>query len=91
MKLIVTTISWFLTALEISLFARAILSWLPGGTSSIQMIRKFLFDLTEPILQPIRQLIERSIFQGNGNIFDISPLVAFIMIDAIKAILHNAI
>lgn len=87
MKLITLALSWFLSAIEIILFARVIFSWFPNGSPAIYNIKKLLFELTEPILEPIRKLIERSIFQGNGNIFDISPLVAFILIDALKAFL----
>ncbi len=87
MDLIIRTISWFLTAIEIALFARVILSWIPAGTPLLMKLKAFLFELTEPLLEPIRMLIERSIFQGNGNIFDISPLIAFIIIDALKAII----
>ena len=87
MELLVKTVSWFLTAIEIALFARIPLSWIPSGSPMIIRVKGFLYELTEPLLEPIRKLIERSIFQGNGNIFDISPLIAFIVIDALKAIL----
>lgn len=87
MKLIITTFVWFLTALEIALFARAILSWFSGGFQMISGLQQILHDITEPMLQPIRLLIRRSIFQGNGSIFDISPLIAFILIDALKSFL----
>ena len=87
MGLVRKTISWFLTAIEIGLFARVLLSWVPSASPAILKIKRFLYELTEPLLEPIRKLIERSIFQGNGNIFDISPLIAFIVIDALKAIL----
>ncbi|MDO4766418.1 MAG: YggT family protein [Eubacteriales bacterium] len=84
-KLILTTIFWFLTAIEFALLARVLLSWFPN-VSSLYSVKKFLYEITEPILQPIRKLIDKSIFQGNGSIFDISPLIAFIVIDALKAI-----
>ena len=87
MNVLTTTIVWFLTALEIALFARAILSWVSVAAPAIHGLQRLLYELTEPMLQPIRALIERSIFQGNGNIFDISPLIAFILIDVIKALL----
>ena len=87
-RLVIRTISWFLTAIEIALFARVLLSWLPAALPLVAKLKGFLYELTEPLLAPIRKLIERSIFQGNGNIFDISPLIAFIIIDAlIKTIL----
>lgn len=86
MNLISRTFFIFLTTIETILFVRIILSWVPN-TDFIVPIKKIIYEITEPILSPIRSLIERSIFQGNGNIFDISPLIAFLVIDAIKVFL----
>lgn len=86
MDLISRTLFIFLTIIETILFIRVILSWAPN-TDFIIFIKKFIYEITEPILSPIRALIERSIFRGNGNIFDISPLIAFLVIDAIKVFL----
>lgn len=82
-----TTLSWFLSAIEIFLFARVVLSWITTGGPMLKRLHLAVYNLTEPILQPIRALIEHSIFRGNGNVFDISPLIAFIVIDAIKRFL----
>lgn len=86
MDLISRTLFIFLTIIETILFVRILLSWAPNTDLTVP-IKKVIYEITEPILSPIRALIERSIFRGNGNIFDISPLIAFLVIDAIKVFL----
>lgn len=53
------------------LFARAILSWIPNLDPSHPAVR-VLYDITEPVLEPIRKLIPPL-----GGVMDISILVAF--------------
>ncbi len=70
------------------IFARIIVSWIPLFTqrpldTSNPLIR-FLFDVTEPLLAPIRR------FALVGQI-DLSPLVAIFALIIIREILSQAI
>lgn len=70
------------------IFARIIVSWIPLFTQrpldmSNPLIR-FLFDVTEPLLAPIRR------FALVGQI-DLSPLVAIFVLIIIREILSQAI
>ena len=60
------------------LFARAIMSWFPySGDSPLNPVRRVIFTLTEPVLAPFRRIIPPI------GMFDVSFLVAFIVIELI--------
>lgn len=69
-----------ITLLEIVgylIFARVIVSWLPINRDN--PILQFIYQVTEPILAPIRNLISRSSI-GGGMMIDFSPIVAWLLI-----------
>ncbi len=60
-------IYWFL------LLGRVIMSWINVGPDSpIAPIRSFLFQVTEPVLGPLRSVLPRT------GMFDLSTIVALI-------------
>jgi YggT family protein len=64
------------------LLLRALLSWFPYNPSSpINPVRRVVFTLTEPVLAPFRRII-RPI-----GMFDISFLVAFIVVQLVVSFL----
>lgn len=69
--------------IEIAILARVVISWLPVNKDS--RIIQFLYTITEPILAPIRSMIEKSAF-GKNMMFDISPIVAFLLIGIVRNI-----
>ncbi len=81
------TLSIFLTVIEFILIARVVISWLP--ISKDHPAIEFLYTITEPILSPIRKLIQKSIFGGKGMMLDFSPLIAFLIIDFINKFLRS--
>lgn len=86
---IVATVGIFIRILEFLIIANAFLSWLPLGYDNpiVNIVRR----LTEPILGPVRKLMERSIF-GKGNMMvDFSPIVAFMLLEAINFIVINVL
>ena len=48
----------FLGALYFAMFARAVISWLPLDDDN--PIETFLYAITEPLITPVRMLVERS-------------------------------
>lgn len=81
--LIFRTLGILFTIIEFAILARVIISWLPvqRGNKLIAL----LYQVTEPILAPIRSLIERSSF-GRNLMFDVSPIIAFLLIGLIRNI-----
>ena len=73
-----------INAIYVVLFIRVILSWFRIGTGNPFV--RVIYEMTEPILGPIRLLIEKSIFGGRkgGMILDISPLIAFIFLQLLQ-------
>ncbi len=73
-----------INAVYVVLFLRVILSWFRVGTENPFV--RIIYEMTEPILSPIRMLIEKSIFGGRkgGMILDISPLIAFILLQLLQ-------
>lgn len=85
--ILMMSIDYFSMFLRYMIFARIILSWLPidrGGP-----IVGTIYNLTEPILQPIRKIIHKSPLGGAGMMLDFSPIIAFLLIQLVRNILEN--
>lgn len=85
--LVLRTIELFLYALEILILVRVLSSWIPRAYDS--PIVKFIVQITEPILTPIKKLIDKSIFGGKGSMLDFSPLVAFFLLNILQNFIRN--
>jgi YggT family protein len=69
---------------QLILLARVLLSWFPDIDRSNPIVR-FLYDITEPVLQPIRQMLP----QTGG--MDFSPLVVFLGITVLMQLMRFAV
>ena len=65
------------------LLARALVSWIPN-LDPYNPIVQFLYQITEPVLEPIRRLIPPV-----GGMIDISMLVAFFGIMILQQLLFS--
>jgi len=75
-------ISYFLYALALAIFLRAILSWFPVDPRS--PLVQILDQLTEPILSPLRRVVPRM------GMIDITPMIAtFILIFLAQAVAQS--
>lgn len=83
--ILIMSIDYFAIFLRYLIFARIILSWLPVGRSG--PIVSTIYNLSEPILFPIRSLIQKSPLGGPGMMLDFSPIIAFILIQVVRSIL----
>jgi YggT family protein len=84
--LILTAIVWFFRIIRYAILARILISWLPIPRDN-QFIR-LLYQVTEPILGPVRALIEKSAL-GKNMMVDFSPVVAFLLLSVIERILYS--
>lgn len=82
MNSVLYIISLALQLFQIVLLFRVLLSWFPNVDHYNPLIR-FVFNVTEPVLRPIRQAIppERT------GMIDISPIVVILGIIVIRQIL----
>ncbi len=64
--------------LLLAIFARAILSWFPIGTQRDNPIVGLLYQITEPVLAPLRSIIPRV------GMMDLSPMVAILILIVVQ-------
>ena len=76
--------SLLLTVLQLLMFARAILSWLPLDEESPLLF--FLHAATEPFIMPVRALLERFEFFASSPL-DISFFITFMLISILQTML----
>lgn len=74
-----TFLSLLLDILTYAIIGRALVSWFDPGFGN--PISRFLFEVTEPILRPIR-----SVMPGNMMI-DFSPIIAILLLRLLQGML----
>ena len=75
-------IYYILLFFEFILLARVLLSWFPTIDRYNPIVR-FIYDVTEPILKPIRQMLPQT------GMMDFSPLVVFLIITVLMQVLFR--
>ena len=70
-------------AITMAIVARVLLSWFPIRQDSPLAV--LLFEVTEPILGPLRRIIPRL------GMLDISPFVACLLVSVLQGVVVNAI
>lgn len=78
-------INTLLQALSWAIIIRVLLSWLPMAGINIDPynpIIRFLYSITDPILEPLRRYT-------TVGMMDLSPIVAIILINVVRSILLN--
>lgn len=79
----VQTVSLFVQLISLLIIARSIMSFFPVDRNN--PIVRLIFELTEPILAPIRNLLPQ-----NGML-DFSPMVAILLLFFVQQILSKVI
>lgn len=86
--LLMKAVDLFFYVMELLIFGRIILSWLPLGFNN--PIGQFLYNMTEPILGPCRRMLDKSPL-GGGMMLDFSPIIALILMMLAKQLLFGLI
>lgn len=84
MVVIMQAVFMLLQLIKYAILARAILSFFPLSWDN--PLLKLLYQVTEPVLSPIRRLLERSAM-GSSMMLDFSPIIAFLLIGLLENIL----
>ena len=67
--------------LYVALLARVIMSWINVGPSSpIYPLATIVYQVTEPILAPIRRVLPKF------GMFDLSPMVALLLVGLVQSL-----
>ena len=81
MVLFITLLVWVLI---VAIFIRVLLSWIPmGGSSQFNTMVAIVYQITEPILAPLRRIIPRL------GIFDLTPTIALFILFAVLALVNS--
>ncbi len=83
MTALIGIVSLLLNLLWLAIFARAIISWFPVDRDG--PIVKALDAVTEPVLEPLRRVVPRV------GLFDITPMVALLLIFVIRQLLISSL
>jgi YggT family protein len=70
---------------ELLLLGRVLLSWFPNIDRSNPIVQ-FLYDVTEPVLRPVRNWLGG---MGMSGMMDFSPIFVFLIIQVLRIILPN--
>ena len=70
----ITLLIWVLI---LAIFARVLLSWIPMSGGQFNPVIAIVYQITEPILAPLRRIIPRL------GIFDLTPTIALLILFAI--------
>ena len=79
---VLSTIAWIFRGIAILLIARALTSWFPD-IQKYQIVQ-ILYDLTDPIIQPIRKLIPPV------GMLDLSTMIAVFFFWFVAGIIETA-
>ena len=82
--LLTDAINLFFRILEILIFIRVFMSWIPG--SAYSSLGRLIYTLTEPVLGPVKRMMDKSPL-GGGMILDFSPVIALFILEIIQIIL----
>ncbi len=86
MDILIRLVDILLIILTIAIFARVIVSWIAvGGSGGQNSIVVFIYQITEPILAPIRRIMPRT------GAIDLSPMIALLLLYAIQRLIHMVV
>lgn len=86
MFVLAITINYFFQVISYLIFARVLLSWVARDINN--GIVQFIYQVTEPILAPIRNLLNQF---GLGGTLDFSPIVAMLLMQVLGRMLLSLI
>lgn len=82
-----SAVAFLLSIYQWVIIINALSSWLPIDKSG--KIFEYLRALTEPALNPIRNFISKSSFLGNLAMFDLSPIVLYLLVGFLKNVFEK--
>ena len=76
--ILISAVYYFSRFLTMVIFARVIMSWFPNMRHGL--IGQFLFSMSEPIIGPVRKLLQKTPLGAPGMMLDFAPLASFMLI-----------
>jgi YggT family protein len=85
MTLVLQILYTFISVLMLLMFARAITSWFVRDLSN--PIVRFLYEVTEPMLMPVRQLMQK--LNIGGGMFDFSFIIVYLILIVLQEFIQG--
>ncbi len=79
-----TFVDIFVYVVYFALIARVIFSWLPIGSATNPIVA-LVYQITEPVLAPLRRIVPR-VFM-----FDLTPMIAIMLLFLLQRIVNEAL
>ena len=86
--LLTNAVNVFFKLLYILIIIRVFMSWVPNLRYTT--IGNFIVTLTDPILEPVKRMMDKSPL-GGGMMLDFSPVIALFILDIIQMIILGII
>lgn len=80
MHILLQAVRYFFEFMKLLILVRVLLSWIPNLNVYSPWVR-FIYDATEPIMRPVRELLFRYI---NTGPIDFSPIAALFLLGFIE-------
>ena len=87
--ILVDVVNYFFLFLQMAIVARALSSWLPISRDNAFI--RMLYVVTEPVIGPVRALIQKSPLGGPGMMLDFSPMLTLLLLGVLRQVLVNFI
>lgn len=84
---LIRAVDLFFQFLYLMILARVFLSWVPAANNS--SIARFIYQVTEPILEPFREIFSRFMPKGPGLYLDLSPIAALFVLEVARHFIMN--
>jgi len=81
--ILIWSVSKFFSIIYLLMFIRILLSWI--RVSPYNSLVNIIYQLTDPILEPFRNLIDRAGI--NTGFIDFSPLIAFFVLQLLESLI----
>ncbi|CBH21999.1 Integral membrane protein [Acetoanaerobium sticklandii] len=75
-----TAVNYFFEIVQLLVLIRVILSWVPNVNMYSKPV-KFIYNITEPIMEPVREFTARYINLGP---IDISPIIVLFLLSFVR-------
>ena len=88
MELLIRLVNYLIILFTVAIFARAILSFVPlfmqpPYPAFLEAISRFVFQVTEPVIAPVRRMLP------NLGGLDLSPMVVIIVLWFIRTVINS--
>jgi YggT family protein len=84
-EILIRPIGFIFSIMQFAILGRVLLSWIQPERSHPAI--HLLYELTEPILQPIRNLMSNM----GGGMFDFSPIIALLLLNVLEGLIKYII